>query len=190
MKQLTPNRPHAIVMVGIPGAGKTFFAEHFAKTFTAPYINYSNIKSVVGDDSADNVCDLVINEIAKTGATFVYDGPSHDKKTRDNIVKKFKSKGYTPLLIWVQTESYEAKKRALQGSSGNKLRSSEFDEHIRLFQPPTDKENAVVISGKHTYATQLKIILKRISASSPERTTKQIRVVDSVNRTSRTVSPR
>ena len=32
-----PSVPHAIIMVGIPGAGKTAFSTRFADTFGTPY---------------------------------------------------------------------------------------------------------------------------------------------------------
>ena len=38
MKSLQLDKPHAIVMVGIPGSGKSFFADKFSAMFNAPYV--------------------------------------------------------------------------------------------------------------------------------------------------------
>ncbi|MBI3889304.1 hypothetical protein HY312_01855 [Candidatus Saccharibacteria bacterium] len=40
MKSLNLTKPHLIVVVGIPGAGKTYFGQQFSTTFNAPYLKY------------------------------------------------------------------------------------------------------------------------------------------------------
>ena len=72
-------------MVGIPGAGKSFFAEHFGETFRAPVINLGKIQTElfggINDDHreeelAEKVVQMTFTELSKTGATIVYDGPT------------------------------------------------------------------------------------------------------------------
>ena len=45
MKSLSPANPRVLFVVGIPGAGKTYFAEQFAETFGAPFIEYDAIRA-------------------------------------------------------------------------------------------------------------------------------------------------
>lgn len=166
MKPLTPATPRAIIMVGIPGAGKTTFAERFSKTFQAPYINQSALQHSLGlsPDIAARAASHMLGEIVKTNRTFIYEGPTGAKVSRTAIIKRIVAAGYQPLLVWVQTESIEAKRRATKKQPDNSELSGEsFESAIKHFTPPSVQEKALVISGKHTYASQLKIVLKRLA---------------------------
>ncbi len=43
------------------------------------------------------------------------------------------------------------------------MQADEFDALVDSFDPPHEKERPVVISGKHTYTSQLKIVLKQLA---------------------------
>ena len=168
MKPLTSTTPHVIIMVGIPGAGKSAFAERFAKTFQAPIISYQTIQQMGDLDTATSaqLVGLILDELLKTQRTIVYEGPTASKVSRTDISKRVEAAGYKPLLVWVQTESAEAKRRATRKQKdGVQMTSEEFDAAIKKFTPPSGNEKIVVISGKHTYATQLKIILKHLAGT-------------------------
>ena len=167
MKPLTPTTPHVIIMVGIPGAGKTTFAAHFAKTFHAPYINPLEIaeQAKLSAAATVKVTEVLFNELLKTNQTLIYEGPTHTKIQRLAVLKKVVSAGYKPLLVWVQTESVEAKRRATKKQLPGSISADVFDAAIKRFQPPTAVEKAVVISGKHTYATQVKAVLKHLAGA-------------------------
>jgi len=168
MKPLTPTTPHVIIMVGIPGAGKTTFAAHFAKTFQAPYINPLELgtRAELSLKAAVKVTDVLFDELLKTNRTLIYEGPTSTKLQRLTLVKKVVQAGYKPLLVWVQTESIEAKRRATkkQKTPTMLISPAAFDAAIKRFQPPLAIERPIVISGKHTYATQVKAVLKNLAS--------------------------
>ena len=163
MKPLTPNSPHVIIMVGIPGSGKTTFAEHFAKTFQAPYINPRDVSVLTGIDSkaTEKVTNLLFDQLLKTKQTLIYEGSTSLRSQRSALEKKVVSIGYTALFVWVQTDPVESRHRATKKQKTKTLNSAEFDQALQRFQNPVEAEKAVVISGKHTYATQLKAVLRR-----------------------------
>lgn len=166
MKPITPTTPHVIIMVGIPGAGKSAFAEHFAKTFQAPTVNTQQIQNIASVDSATATAlsHLLLDELLKTNRTIIYEGPTATKTSRLDISRRVSAAGYKPLLVWVQTESLEAKRRATKKQKdGSQLSAEDFDAAIKRFHPPAATEKVVVISGKHTYTTQLKIVLKHLA---------------------------
>lgn len=173
MKPLKLNSPHLIIMTGIPGAGKTYFAEHFADTFGAPMVSYQKIwTSVLGKQSSTigaekhvkKIASLLLGELFKTNQTIVLDGSTGTKLERKRIFEIAESKGYTPVLLWVQTDSNSAKARSIKRSAeGDYLSNDEFLAALSSFMPPTKAENTIVISGKHTYASQLKIVLKNLT---------------------------
>lgn len=169
MKPLTPTTPHVVIMVGIPGAGKTLFAERFAKTFSAPIVNVRSLQQLGGlsDSASAKITVMFLEELLKTDRTFIYEGPTATIADRQVIAQKVAKAGYKPLFVWVQTESIAARRRATKQGSG--LSGSEFDAILHSFQSPTEKEKVVVvISGKHTYATQLKMVLKHLHTPRPE----------------------
>lgn len=171
MKPLTPNNPHAIIMLGIPGSGKSAFADRFAETFQAPIINQSLLMQTTSLSEANiaPVIDTFMTEIIKTNRTFLFEGATTTKAARDALVKKLRAAGYIPLLVWVQTESLESRRRALKPfPQGSGMTEAEFDSAVANFQAPTAAENPVVVSGKHTYASQLKIVLRHLSLARPE----------------------
>lgn len=171
MKPLTPASPHAIIMVGIPGSGKSTFAEHFAETFQAPIINESRLafEADLNEQQAEAVSNIILQEILKTQRTFLVEPHNLTKVKRAGLIKTVTKAGFRPLLVWVQTESLEAKRRALKPlPAGSGLSNEQFDDLFNTFSAPTVNEKAVVISGKHTYATQLKIVLKQLASERPE----------------------
>lgn len=169
MKPLTSTTPHVIIMVGIPGAGKSTFAGHFANTFQSPLVSHQALMDAAPVDEATSaqITTLLLDELLKTQRTLVYDGPTQTRASRLALTKKIVAAGYKPLLVWVQTESLEAKRRAMRTRTGTTtLSADEFDAALRRFSSPTIAEKPVVISGKHTYASQLKIVLKRLAEQS------------------------
>ena len=171
MKPITPASPHVIIMVGIPGSGKSTFAEHFADTFKAPIINESRLAfdADLNDDQAEVVFNTVLKQLLKTERTFLIESSHMTKVKRNQLSATVTKSGFAPLIIWVQTDPIEAKRRALKPQpAGSGLTSEQFDTAYKKFQAPTALEKATVISGKHTYATQLKVVLKKLAGSRPE----------------------
>jgi len=181
MKPLHLSRPHVIAMVGIPGSGKSFFAEHFAETFGAPLISLSRLRADLFSSPAfspsekivlDKISDYILDELLKTGQTIVFDASTDARGERQELARKARAAGYEPLFVWVQTESAAAKARAtgISKSKPFSLTSEQFDNALRRFVPPNETERPVVVSGKHTYASQLKIVLSRlvVDRTSPD----------------------
>jgi len=166
MKPLTPASPHAIIMIGIPGSGKSTFAERFAETFQAPIVSQTKLQRDYGlsPEDAESLRTTILTEYMKTHRTVLIDGGLEVKEKRENLVRHLVKAGYRPLIVWVQTDTAEAHRRATKPyPRGSGLQSDEFDELLAQFEAPGEKEKMVVISGKHTYTSQLKIILKQLA---------------------------
>lgn len=161
MKSLRLSRPHAIMMVGLPGSGKSFFASQFAKTFNAPYIDSLTIEQYSKDAlSAGQVITIVMNEIAKTSQTFVFEGNADTRARRTEFARWARSNGYQPLFIWTQVDAATSRDRTAKAKT---MTQEEYASAVRSFSPPHPSERPVVISGKHTYATQAKVVLHHLT---------------------------
>lgn len=168
MKSLSLNQPHVIVMVGVPGSGKSFFAEKFAETFHAPYVCRGRIETLVGDNpAADALAMQQFTELLKTRHTLILEGPSSTRAERTELSRLAQSAGYETLFVWVQTDPATAKMRSIRPSKDSTYRPlthDEYDAKLQRFSAPHAVENTVVISGKHTYATQARVVLKKLSS--------------------------
>lgn len=162
MKSLQLDKPHAIVMVGIQGSGKTFFASKFSETFRAPYIRQEALAAHASDEkAADSLVSLMLGEVLKTRQSIVIETDMASRTSRTQLAKRLREAGYAPLFVWVQVDAETAKQRSLKQSS---VSSEEYDAGMKRFTAPLATERALVISGKHTYATQARIVLKKLSA--------------------------
>ena len=154
-------------MVGIPGSGKSFFAEKFSEMFHAPYVSFEKIMEV-GDgntDSAAKYMTYLLHELIKTKQTLIVDGLADTRAQRAEYKHIAASAGYKPLFVWVQTDTATAKSRALKTSKdkGQRMSPADYDHISNYFVPLTAAEKPVVVSGKHTYATQAKVVLKHLA---------------------------
>ncbi|HEX6416483.1 MAG TPA: AAA family ATPase [Candidatus Saccharimonadales bacterium] len=173
MKSLSLTKPHLIVVVGVPGSGKTFFAQKFADTFSAPYINTEKITELSAGDSAatKNLLNYCLDELLKTRQSIIIEGTGDTRTERADLARKARAAGYETLITWVQTDPTTAKSRSTRRSSSktNRIYSpEEYDRLAKRFTAPNTGEKPLVISGKHTYATQAKVVLKRLSAPRAE----------------------
>ena len=173
MKSLSLTKPHLIVMVGVPGSGKSFFAEKFAETFHAPYVSLEKIAVYIPEDpeASDAVISYQLDELLKTGQPVLLEASTDTRVARLELAKKARANGYDTLLVWVQTDPATARSRAtrpLKNSTNRIFTPEDYDRAVKRFTPPSGAEKAVVISGKHTYATQAKVVLKRLTAPRAE----------------------
>lgn len=170
MKPLTTASPHAIIMIGIPGSGKSTFALRFADTFQAPIVSQTTLQREyrLSASEAAVLRDTILTEYLKTHRTVLIDGGLDGREKREEMVRRLVKAGYRPLVVWVQTDTSEAHRRATKPfPKGSGLSSSEFDALLAEFESPGEREKMVVISGKHTYTSQLKIILKMLATPDP-----------------------
>ncbi len=166
MKPLNSASPHAIIMIGIPGSGKSTFAERFAETFQAPIVSQTKLQRefALSTEASAALSDSILSEYMKTHRTVLIDGGVDSKDVRDPLVRRLTKAGYQILVVWVQTDTAEAFRRATKPyPRGSGLEADEFDRLVELFDAPHRKEKMVVISGKHTYTSQLKIVLKKLA---------------------------
>lgn len=167
---MSPLVPHAIIMMGIPGSGKSTFAEKFAESFNSPIVNQYSLQrdNKLNHEQSVSIAENTLKQIIKSNRTFLYEGDTYTEERRDELAKRFKKLGFKPLIVWVQTDSAEAKRRAtLPHPKGSDMSEDKFYEILDKFEVPGKREKFVVISGRHTFATQLRVVLRHIAADRP-----------------------
>ncbi|MDO4271572.1 MAG: ATP-binding protein [Candidatus Saccharibacteria bacterium] len=179
MEALTLSSPMVIEVVGLPGAGKSFFASQFADTFGAAMVSCDKIRwtlfanhtySDTENSIVDQVADMMITELLRTRKTFVLDGGYNTNAARKAMLARAHKNGFRVLTIVVQTDEPTSKRRATKRSDkkvGDQYKQSMTNEQFELAcqqyeEPQTSQDDVVVISGKHTYNTQAKTVLRRM----------------------------
>jgi predicted kinase len=183
MGTLNQTSPTVILVVGVPGAGKSFFARQFAKTFAVPIVSEDKIRytlfathSYSKDENimVAQVSSLLIDQLFTSGKTFVIDGGYTTKTAREQMARIAAGRGYKTMVIWVQTDLPTAKQRATRRSAKaagdiykQSIPADLFANLSKHFTEPTDEKNTVVISGKHNYSAQARVVLNHMTADAP-----------------------
>jgi predicted kinase len=177
MKSLNLARPQVLIVVGQPGAGKSFFARQFSETFSAPVVSADRIRfelfatpsySSDENDLVSRIAAYQIEELFKTKKSFIVDGGYNARADRLRLGQLAKKVDYGANVIWIQTDIATSRARALKRSPKRdddkynvSLNEELFDGMVRRFTEPTH-EGHIVVSGKHTYNTQVKTVLRKL----------------------------
>ncbi len=154
-------KPYAILVFGAPMSGKTSFAEHFSTSIEAPFINFDKLQREQ-KLSRKSVIEF-IRIMSRGKQTIIVEGMGETESNREEMRKLFDELGYQTVLIWVQTDMNAIKQRMLhryKKLADAKAALSASYEHL---EAPTEAENPLVISGKHTAQTQIKNVLSRLA---------------------------
>lgn len=184
MKSLSLSKPLIIVTVGLPGAGKSFFARQFSETFGAPVVSYDRLcfelfsePTYSRDERAiiDRVAQYQIEELIKTKKTFIVDGGGNTRSERVDLRRLAAKSGYKVLVVWAQVDQATAKQRSMKRSRrrtddafNRSLSKEQFEKDCKRFTAPAASEEHVVISGKHVHTTQAKSVLKKLVSPREE----------------------
>ncbi|EDK72803.1 hypothetical protein TM7_0035 [candidate division TM7 genomosp. GTL1] len=165
---------------GYPEREKVFFANQFSETFGAPAISYDRIRyelfseptfSKDEQEVVKRIALYQLGETLKSKHTCIIDGDGESRTDRMALRRIAKEADYDTLVVWVQTDAVTTKFRATHRNSRRKgdeinpnLSPEQYEQHAKRLTPPSTGEQYIVISGKHTYAAQLKTVLTKLTA--------------------------
>jgi predicted kinase len=150
-------KPFAILIFGAPGSGKSWFAEQFSERFKCPFLDFGRYG--IGYAGAAGVTE----QVAKCGQNLVIEGCLDAERQRNDIRRRLKKAGYRTALVWVQVDATTMKRRLTQKYKTVEKAKLAFETRYEHMEAPADIEKPLVISGKHTFSTQLKVVLAKLS---------------------------
>jgi predicted kinase len=164
------------MLYGYPGAGKTYFARQLSDHLQAAHVHGDRIRGELFEtpryDKEENevivqLMNYMTGEFLNAGMSVIYDTNAMRVAGRRSLRELARKHRAHPLLIWFQIDHESAFAR-----SGNRDRRRADDKYAG----PTDRatlerlagamqnpqnEDYIVISGKHTFDTQLSAFMKR-----------------------------
>ena len=161
-KSQSLSQPRAILVFGAPASGKTTFCEKFSQQFRAPYYNLAEIGTANGF-SREKVL-YILGLIAKTGQNIILEGALDTEADREEIKKLLREENYNPSLIWIQTDVNTIKARLKSRLKSVAKAKEVYDSEIAKLEAPSEDEKPIVLSGKHTFETQLSHVLSQLAA--------------------------
>ena len=74
MKSLSLAKPLVLVVIGLPGAGKSFFARQFSETFGAPMVSGDRIRHVLGVSNGRNPSGQQMVALSNYNSDYLFEG--------------------------------------------------------------------------------------------------------------------
>lgn len=178
MSKVLPAKPLFIMLYGLPGAGKTYFARQLCENVQAAHIQGDRIRGELFSeprwDAQENgvinqLMEYMAGEFLSAGVSVVYDTnamrTSQRRKLRELAIKA----GAQPVVVWFQIDLESAFGRTVKRDRRRNddrfaapMNPAAFKNIVSHMQNPDPTEQYIVISGKHLFSTQMAAMMKRL----------------------------
>ncbi len=150
-------QPRALLVFGAPCSGKTTFSKKFAKRFNLAFFDLEELQSKY--HLSRKVILVFIEQIAKTGQTVLIEGCLNTEKDREEVRCVLRAAGYATSTIWIQTDIATIRSRLKARYKNVEEAKNTYDSMVAALEAPSEAESPIILSGKHTFETQVKHVL-------------------------------
>lgn len=178
MAKIVTSRPIVVLLYGYPGAGKTHFARQLCEMINAVHVHGDRIRGELFEkprydkqenDIVTHLMEYMTGEFLNAGISVVFDTNAMRLSERRNLRDMARKAKAEPVLVWLQIDPDSAMNRLNlrdRRKSDDKYAISYtrdgFIDYVKRMQNPSENEDYMVISGKHTFNTQKGAITKRL----------------------------
>lgn len=188
-------KPILVCLYGFPGSGKSYVARNLVDILPLAHVSVDRLRLQMFNNNQDDerqtrvstkLALYLVNEFLRSGTSVVYDGSALTATERRRLRELAHKHKATYVLLWLQMDQESAfaraatrDKRTLEGKFAASRSRSSFNEYLSEMQNPV-AEDYLVLSGKHTFASQKSAIISRLY---------QMGLVDSAALTGNVVKP-
>jgi predicted kinase len=178
MAKIIPSKPLFIMLYGLPGSGKTFFARQLCDTLAAVHVHDDRIRAELFETPTHNkqenhvvtsLMNYMSGEFLSAGVSVIYDTHVMRTSQRRALRNMATRAGAETILVWLQIDSESAfsrvarrDRRRVDDRFAASLERPDFDTLSAGMQNPEITEKYLVVSGKHVFTTQKSAMLRHL----------------------------
>jgi predicted kinase len=177
MNKIELSKPALICLYGFPGSGKSYVARNLAADVQIANVSSDRVRSELFQspryDAQENaivthLMDYMTEEFLSAGVSVVYDTNALRAAQRRKLRELARKHKAEYLLIWIQvdidsafTRTQDRDRRPVDDKYAEPQTKATFDRQLSGMQNP-EGEDYIVVSGKHTFASQKSAIVNRL----------------------------
>lgn len=179
MDKIVPSKPFLLLLYGLPGSGKTYFARQFVESVQAAHLEQDRIRYELFEQpkftkqenyALSRIMDYMATEFLNAGISVVMDMNAMRISQRRILRERARQSKAATLVVWFQIDpdtsfmrnvKRDRRKNDDRFAVGYDVES--FKQLAAYMQHPEPTEDSVVISGKHSFPGQLSSIIKKLS---------------------------
>src|SRR5690606_36001464 len=178
MSKISLKKPVLVMLYGFPGSGKTYFASRLAETLQTAYVSGDRIRGELFEkpryDKAEDaivqhLAEYMSEEFLSAGISVILDANADRLSLRRSLRSLAQKRRAKTLLIWFQIDADSAfarlgmrDKRKSEEKFSRSFTKTGFEDYASKMQHPTDTEDYVVLSGKHSWPMQRSTLLRKL----------------------------
>jgi predicted kinase len=179
MERILPEKPVLILLYGFPGAGKTYFARQFCEAVQAAHLEQDRIRyelfqnpkySKQENYALSRIMEYMTGEFLTAGISVVMDMNAMRVSQRRTLREMARRAKAATLVVWFQVDpdtafvrNQKRDRRKADDRYAVGYDVEPFKQLAAYMQHPEPTEDFIVVSGKHTFASQMSGVAKKLA---------------------------
>ncbi len=179
MEKILPQSPVLVLLYGFPGSGKTYFSRQFSIEVQAAHLEEDRIRHELFEKprftqqenyALGRIMEYMAGEFLDAGISVVYDTNAMRVAQRRNLRDMARKHKSGVITVWFQVDpdtAYIRNAKRDRRKADDRFAAGygpdSFRELASHMQHPELTEDFIVISGKHSFPSQLGGVIKKLA---------------------------